>query len=97
MSRDLVKEGLDMQEVMSRIRALAKRLIERDVPPADVSFALAYIGAELGMLVSNDPARVFPVVLDGLSQAATNYSEAKRTNGNADEGQDGPPAGTSIH
>lgn len=97
MSKEANEEVLDMQRVMSLIRAFAKRMIERDVPPSDVSFALAYVGAELGMLASNDPARSFPAVLNGISQAATNFSEAKRAKGAMDDELEAPPSGVSIH
>lgn len=97
MSKEASEEVLDMQRVMSLIRAFAKRMIERDVSPSDMSFALAYVGAELGMLTSRDPAQSLPVVLNGLSQAATNFSEAKRAKGTSDEELEAPPSGVSIH
>lgn len=97
MSKDLTKEGLELKDVFARVRGQVKRLLERDASPSDISFALAYVATELGLAISNDPARVFPVVLNGASQAATSYADHKQIQAGGEEALQSPPTGVSIH
>jgi hypothetical protein len=76
---------------------LVKRLLEREASPSDVSFVLSYVATELGLVISEDPARVFPVVLKGLSQAATNYADAKCAEDGNEVMLERAPAGVAIH
>ncbi len=97
MNNDLATESPKVEAILTRVRSLVKRLLEREAKPADVSYVLSYVATELGLVMSEDPARVFPVVLKGLSQAATNYAEAKV----AETGVEAPlgrvPVGVTIH
>lgn len=97
MDRDNAKPGLGTQEVYARVRGQVRRLLDRDVPPVQVSFALAYVAAELGLVVSNDPARVFQVVLDALGQAAGHYANARQAERGDEEVLERAPAGVPIH
>ncbi len=55
---------------MERLRTLIQRLRDDDViPSARISFALLYAGTELGLVVTDDPVKVFRGVLGGNSQA----------------------------
>lgn len=97
MDRDNTNQGLDTQEVYARVRGQVKRLLDRGVLPAQVSFAFAYVATELGLVVSNDPARVFSVVLDALGQAASNYAEARPAVPGGEEQVERAPTGVEIH
>ena len=96
MGNDLVKETLDMPVVTRRIRLLVRRLLEREVPAQDVTFALAYIATELGLVLGNDAAKVFPVVLSGASQAAADFL-AHQQEAAGDELPEKAPAGVPLH
>lgn len=97
MSKDLTKEELDLKDIFARVRGQVKRLLQRDASPADVSYALAFVATELGLSLSNDAARVLPVVLKGASQAATSYADQKQIQAGSEEALQSPPAGVSIH
>lgn len=97
MDRDNAKPGLDTQEVYARVRGQVRRLLDRGVPPAQVSFALAYVATELGLVVSRDPVRVFPVVLDALGQAANHYANSGQAEAAGDEQLECAPAGVPLH
>lgn len=97
MRRDNTKQDLDTQEVYARVRGQVKRLLDRGVPPAQVSFALTYVATELGLGVCKDPVRVFPVVLDALGQAAIHYADARQDGTRVEEQLECAPAGAPIH
>lgn len=80
-----------------RIRAQVKRLLDRNASPADVSYALSFVATELGLSLTDDPARVFPVVLKGASQAATSYADHKQGLADAEGALQPAPPGVSIH
>lgn len=97
MPNDPTKETLEMREVTRRIRLLVRRLLEREVPAQDVSFALAYIAVELGLVLGNDAARVFPVVLAGASQAAADVLADQQRQAEEAALPDRAPAGVPLH
>lgn len=96
MSKDLTKEEPGLKEVFARVRGQVKRLLERNASPADITYALSFVATELGLTLSDDPARVFPVVLKGASHAASNYADQKQGQAES-EALQSPPAGVSIH
>ncbi len=97
MGSDMTKAGLEMTDITKRIRMLVRRLLEREVPAQDVTFALAYIATELGLVLGNDAAKVFPVVLSGASQAASDFLVAQQHEAGGDELLERAPAGAPIH
>jgi len=66
------KENLSMplDEVFSTVRQSVRGLLENGAQPADVSYALAYVGTEMGLLVCKEPAEVFRVVLTSITHAS---------------------------
>jgi len=97
MEKEVTKESPKVDDILIRVRSLVKRLLEREASPSDVSFVLSYVATELGLVISEDPARVFPVVLKGLSQAATNYAEAHQAEAGVRETLENAPPGVAIH
>lgn len=97
MDKDMAMEGPKVEAILTRVRSLVKRLLEREAKPADVSYVLSYVATELGLVISEDPVRVFPVVLRGLSQAATNFVEANRAVTGDKETLEKVPPGVAIH
>lgn len=96
MSKDTNNDGPELKEVFARVRGQVKRLLERDASPADISYALSFVAVELGLSLSDDAARVFPVVLKGASHAASSYADQKQSKAE-NEALQSPPAGASIH
>lgn len=97
MDKDLAKESPMVADILIRVRGLVKRLLERQATPADVSFVLAYVATELGLVISEDPVRVFPVLLNGLSRAATDFAEAHQAEAGGQETLEKAPPGVAIH
>ncbi len=71
MEESAAAETLEISEVFQRLRSQTGQLLEDGATPSEVSFALAYIAAELGFVVAPDPLCVIPVVLKAVSEAAS--------------------------
>ncbi len=97
MSKNTNNDSLELKEVIARVRGQVKRLLERDSSPADISYALSFVAVELGLSLSDDPTRVFPVVLKGASHAATSYADHKQNQAEAETKLHAAPAGVSLH
>lgn len=67
---------LDKRAVVERVRKFVRDQMSDGASAPDLSFALAYIATDLGLAISADPLRVFPVVLEGIAQASLAHSEA---------------------
>jgi hypothetical protein len=96
MSKDTNNAELELKDVFARVRGQVKRLLERDASPADISYVLSFVAIELGLSLTEDAARVFPVVLKGASHAATSYADHKQGKA-ASEALQSLPVGASIH
>lgn len=72
-------KNLDLKRVFERVRSQVHRLLEGGASPSDISFALAYIAAELGFVVAPDSLCVVTVVLNAISQAASQQWESKQS------------------
>jgi hypothetical protein len=97
MDKSTTPECLEMKDILNRLRGQVKRLLARSATAPDLSFALAYVATELGLVVSHDPARVLPVVLKGVSQASSDYAEAMEDKAGGEELLEKAPEGVSIH
>ncbi len=53
MEESAAAESLEISEVFQRLRSQTGQLLEDGATPSEVSFALAYIAAELGFVVSD--------------------------------------------
>ena len=56
-------------DVIGRVRALVRDLLEADVAAPAISYSLAYIAAEFGFHAADDAHKVIPVVLSAISRA----------------------------
>jgi hypothetical protein len=97
MDENTTPECLEMKDILERLRRQVKRLLARSAAAPDLSFALAYVATELGLVVSNDPARVLAVVLKGVSQASIDYAEAMDDKAGGEELPEKAPDGVTIH
>jgi hypothetical protein len=59
-------------DVLRRVQSLVQDMLNDGAAAADISFVLAFIATDLGLALSPDPVAVFPVVLNGVGQAASN-------------------------
>jgi hypothetical protein len=100
MDKALDKEALEnltMDQILNRVRGLAKRLLERGELAPNVTYALAFVATELGLLCSNDPAGVVAVVLKGVSNASRDYAESMDDKEKNEEPPEKVPDGATIH
>lgn len=56
-------------EVLGRVRALVRALIEDQVAAPAISYSLTYIAAEFGFYAADDARKVIPVILSAVSRA----------------------------
>ena len=64
-----------------RLREFVRRQLRDGAEPPHLSFVLAFVATELGLAIAPDPFRVFPVVMEGITKAAANRSEAATRDG----------------
>ena len=64
------KNSLDQNDLLERVRVFVRELLDDQVKPPGISFALTYVATELGLAVASNSVRVFPVVLSAVTQAA---------------------------
>jgi hypothetical protein len=68
---------LGTDAVVERVREFVRSQLREGAAPPRLSFALALVATEMGLAIASDPVRVFPVVLEGITRAVSNRSEAK--------------------
>ncbi|MBM3153246.1 MAG: hypothetical protein FJZ96_13760 [Chloroflexi bacterium] len=95
--KELGEETLAMEQILNRVRGQVKRLLARGASAPDVTYALAFVATELGLLRSNDPAGVVAVVLKGVSQVSSDYARLMHGQDEGEEVLERAPEGVSIH
>lgn len=84
------------EDVMRQARALVDTLLDAGAEAPHISYALAYIATELGLIVADNPVRVFPVVLSAVSRAVADRSEHNPKSDANDESRD-TSRGRTVH
>jgi hypothetical protein len=56
-------------ELVNQVRGQVKEWLKDGAKPSEVSFALSFIAADLGLHMTNKDIRIMPVLLDGISTA----------------------------
>ena len=64
-----------MQELLGRIGDLTSQLLEEGADAAEVAFVLTSIAVDMGMQVTGEPLKVFPVLLRALADQAERHRE----------------------
>ncbi len=72
------REQDELEQVTAEVSALTKALLEEGADPSIIAFALTSVAADMGLQVCGDPMRLFPVLLDAISQQAHLRVEAGR-------------------
>ena len=57
------------EDVLGRVRALVRDLLEAGAAAPAISYSLAYVAAEFGFHAADDAHKVIPVVLSAISRA----------------------------
>lgn len=80
------KNELEMEEIMGRVTALTRDLLDQGGEPHAVSFALATTAADMGLAVMENPMQVFPLLLKAIALQADRrlQEEAESEEGDAD-------------
>lgn len=58
---------VEMEELLGRVTALTKELLEEGGQPHAVAFALATTAADMGLSVTESPMTVFPLLLKAIA------------------------------
>jgi len=77
-------------ELLIQVRQFVHGLLDAEEHPAQVSYSLAYVAAELGFVLTDNSITVLPVVLDALSQAAKVMAERAVEEAEESVGEDSP-------
>ena len=83
--------------LLERVRSFVHELLKEGVPPAEISYALAFVATELGLTVAEDPMGVFPVVLSGVAQAAATHLSEQEERADGPDDQTPVPNSDTIH
>jgi hypothetical protein len=92
-SMTMREKPLGLDEVIGRIGRMTQRLLEKGAEPSLVAFALTSVAADMGLQVTGDPLKVFPVLLDAISGRARDQLQKRE----ADPTAGLPAEGITIH
>jgi hypothetical protein len=99
---------MDEPTVVLRLRAVVSGLLEEGAPPAELTYALAYIATEMGIAYAPDSLAAVHVVMQGIASAAKDVtaahtstaepgSAARDLPSDLEPGDVGANAGRTIH
>jgi hypothetical protein len=86
---------LDLDALVGRIGRLTQSLLEDGAEPSQVAFALTSVAADMGLQITGDPLKVFPVLLSAIAQQASRRLNNERPQ--LDEGGLERPPGVTVH
>jgi hypothetical protein len=75
MSQD---EEIDLDALIGHIGRLTQALLADGAEPSQVDFALTSVAADMGLQITGDPLKVFPVLLSAIAHQASRRSEDER-------------------
>jgi hypothetical protein len=91
------KTRMNLDRVVHKIMHVTQQLLEDGAEPSAIAFALTSIAADMGLQLTNDPYKVFPVLLDAIAQQAKCRLRKDPDREGLDLVAEGPPEGTTIH
>ena len=86
---------MNLNDLIGRIGRLTQDLLEEGGEPSQVAFALTSVAADMGLQITGDPLKVFPVLLSAIAHQASRRS----LDDQQQFGENGlePPPGATIH
>jgi hypothetical protein len=84
----------DIEALAERVRAFVRDELRQGSEPPDLTYALAFVAAELGLALASDPVQVFPAVLEAIHRATTNKIQQSNS---ARDSEEVPVAEVTIH
>jgi len=88
-------EDTELNAVVGRIARLTQALLEDGAEPAQVAFALTSVAADMGLQITGDPLKVFPVLLSAIAHQASRRSEDEQQELDGTELE--VPPGATVH
>jgi hypothetical protein len=64
-----MSENQTPAELLGQVRDFVRELLDEEAAPPQITFCLAYVATELGLAMTDNSARVVPVVLDAVAHA----------------------------
>lgn len=89
------EEEMGFEELMGRIGRLTQALLEDGAEPSQVAFALTSVATDMGLQLTGDPLKVFPVLLNAIAHQASQRAEDEGARPDAEEA--GAPPGATVH
>lgn len=87
-------EKPEVDDLIGRIGRLTQALLEDGAEPAQVAFALTSVAADMGLQITGDPLKVFPVLLSAIAHQASRRCENERQ---LDGAELELPPGVTVH
>ncbi len=85
---------IGMEELVTRVSGLTETLLADGADAAELAFVLASVAADMGLQLTGDPNKVFPVLLSAIANQASKRLEADE----ADAGEETEiPIGATVH
>ena len=101
LEQDAVADALTVDEVVGKVRAFVRTLLNGGAESPDITFGLAFVATELGLGVAEESVQVFPVVLCAVTSAAANHkSQTEETEASSSEvsnSQEVKPNSATLH
>lgn len=93
-----VEEGreFEMEELIGRVTALTKQLLEEGGQPHAVAFALATTAADMGLSVTESPMTVFPLLLKAIAFQADRRAQEEVEAEELEEDDDVSGLGSAV-
>ena len=86
---------IELDGLVGRIARLTQALLEDGAEPSQVAFALTSVAADMGLQITGDPLKVFPVLLSAIAHQASRRCLDEPAS--LEEGGLEPVPGTTIH
>jgi hypothetical protein len=69
LKQEAVMSSEHKLELVNQVRDQVKEWLREGAKPSEVSFALSFVAADLGLHITDKDIRVLPVLFDGISMA----------------------------
>lgn len=64
-----MQPAIENEDVLKRVKSMVAELLEDDVPPIVICYALSYVSVDLGLMADPDARRVFSTLLATMARA----------------------------
>ena len=91
------KEPVGLGHVVEQISRTARQLLEDGAEPSMVTFVLTSVATDMGLELTNDPLKLFPLLLEAIADQTKCRLRKEQERAVLDIADEGPAEGTTIH